>query len=162
MYACPCGYYGDPLHECNCSQREIDRYLGKISFPLLDRIDIHLEVAPVDYVDLKREVELEKSHQVKKRVINAREIQLKRFKNKDILNNSQMSNKEIKFSCRLDKATEKIMKMAFEKYKFSARTYNKILKLSRTIADLEGSKDIESAHLLEAIRYRSLNDKYWG
>src|SRR5699024_9238418 len=162
MNPCPCGYYGDPLHECNCTQREIDRYLGKISYPLLDRIDIHLEVSPVDYIDLKDDKVLETSQDVRKRVEDARNIQLSRYREKKKFNNAQISNTQIKDYCRLADSTEKIMKLAFKKYKFSARTYNKILRVARTIADLEGVKNIEDAHLLEAIRYRSLNNKYWG
>ncbi len=163
MNPCPCGYFGgDPLHECTCSQRDIDRYLGKISFPLLDRIDIHLEVLPVDYTDLKSENNPESSCDIRKRVKNARDIQLNRYKKDNIYSNSQISNKNIKKYCKLSKSSEKIMKMAFDKYKFSARTYNKILKVSRTIADLNGKENICDEHLLEALRYRTLNNKYWG
>lgn len=162
MNPCPCGYYGDPLQECSCTQGSIDRYLGKISNPLLDRIDIHLEVSPVNYKDLQNESNLETSEDIRKRVEKARDIQLNRYRQEKIFSNSQISNKEIKKHCSLSSSTEKIMEMAFKKYKFSARTYNKILKVSRTIADLEGTKNIEDTHLLEAIRYRSLNNKYWG
>ncbi len=162
MNPCPCGYFGDPLHECHCSQRDIDRYLGKISHPLLDRIDIHLEVSPVKYDELKINTPSESSDIIRKRVNTARSIQLKRFSNRDIYNNSQMTSKDLKQYCKLSKATEEIMESAFKKYKFSARTYTKILKVARTIADLDHKEDIADIHLLEAIRYRNLNKKYWG
>lgn len=162
MQACPCGYYGDPLHECTCSQRDIDRYLGKLSYPLLDRIDMHLEVSPVNYKDLKEEKNLESSNDIRNRVIQARDIQFNRYKDDSVFSNSQISNRDIKKYCKLSNSSERIMKLAFEKYKFSARTYNKILKVSRTIADLDNSNNIQDIHLLEAIRYRSLNNKYWG
>lgn len=162
MNPCPCGYYGDPLHECTCSQREIDRYLGKVSYPLLDRIDIHIEVSPVKYMDLKRESKSESSRQIRERVKMARDIQFNRYREIGIFNNSQISSKEIKEHCKLSDSSEIIMKQAFEKYKFSARTYNKILKVARTIADLSNEEEIKDNHILEAIRYRTLNDKYWG
>ncbi len=162
MNPCPCGYYGDPLHECTCSQRDIDRYLGKISFPLLDRIDIHFEVQPVNYDELKNVSKAETSSIIRDRVNRAKMIQLERFKENKIYSNSQISHKDMKRYCQLKKSTENIMELAFKKYKFSARTYNKIIKVARTIADLEGSNNIEDNHILEAIRYRTLNNKYWG
>jgi len=162
MNPCPCGYLGDPLHECKCSQRDIQRYLGKISHPLLDRIDIHLEVQPVKYDDLKTEINGESSSQIRDRVKRAREIQLDRFRRDKIYTNAQMSNKLIKKYCNLSPSSEKIMAQGFKKYKFSARTYNKILRVSRTIADLAGERDITDSHVLEALRYRSLNINQWG
>ena len=162
MNPCPCGYYGDPLHECTCSQRDIDRYLGKISFPLLDRIDIHFEVQPVNYEELKNISKAETSKEVRTRVNNAKNTQLLRFKDDNMSSNSQIRNKDMGKYCSLKESSESIMELAFEKYKFSARTYNKIIKVARTIADLEGEKDIEDNHILESIRYRTLNNKYWG
>lgn len=162
MNPCPCGYYGDPLHECTCSQGNIDRYLGKISNPLLDRIDIHIEVAPVDYKDLKDTKKEETSLAIRERVRKAREIQLNRFKKDKIFSNSQIPNKNINKYCVLTSSSEKIMNQAFNKYKFTGRTYNKLLKVSRTIADLDGKELIEDRHILEAIRYRTLDNKYWG
>lgn len=162
IQACPCGYFGDPLHECTCSQRDIDRYLGKISNPLLDRIDIHIEVLPVEYKDLQLETEEESSSSIRDRVENTRNIQLDRYKKSKIYSNSQLSNKGVKKYCKLSKTSEKIFERAFQRYKFSARTYNKILKVARTIADLDKSENIEENHLLEAISYRTLNNKYWG
>lgn len=162
MNPCPCGYYGDPFHECTCSQNSIDRYLAKLSNPLLDRIDIHIEVLPVDYKDLQGDRKVETSEDINARVNKSREIQLERYKKANIYSNSQLSPKDIKKHCRLNKGAEKILKEAFKKYRFSARTYNKVLKVSRTIADLDGEDLIIEKHILEAIRYRSLDNKYWG
>ncbi|WP_353093866.1 YifB family Mg chelatase-like AAA ATPase [Tissierella praeacuta] len=162
MNPCPCGYYGDPLHECTCTQGNIDRYLGKISNPLLDRIDIHIEVLPVKYDDLKGDKEEESSSTIRERVKKARDIQLNRYKDHKIFTNSQIPNKYIKKYCKLTNSSEKIMNQAFTKYKFSGRTHNKLLKVSRTIADLEGEEIIQDRHILEAIRYRTLDSKYWG
>ncbi|WFA09777.1 YifB family Mg chelatase-like AAA ATPase [Tissierella sp. Yu-01] len=162
MNPCPCGYYGDPLHECTCSQNSIDRYLGKISYPLLDRIDIHIEVSPVKYKDLHNEYQTDSSNVIRERVQKAREIQLDRYMKEDIYNNSQIPNKYIKKYCKLSQSSENILKSAFTKYKFSARTYNKLLKVARTIADLDSKENIEDKHILEAIRYRTLDNKYWG
>lgn len=162
MNPCPCGYFGDPLNECTCSQGSIDRYLGKISNPLLDRIDLHIEVSPVKYKDLANDVIEETSEIIRERVEKAREIQLKRFKDKSIFSNSEMPNKEIKKHCKLSHSSEEILNFAFNKYKFSGRTYNKLLKVSRTIADLDGVEVIGDKHILEAIRYRTLDNKYWG
>jgi len=162
MNPCPCGFYGDPFHECTCTQGNIDRYLGKISNPLLDRIDIHIEVLPVEYNDLKGNNDEEKSSVIRERVKNARNIQLNRYKSQKIFTNSQISNRDIKKYCKLTAGSEKIMNQAFEKYKFSGRTYNKLLKVSRTIADLDGEEIIQDKHILESIRYRTLDSKYWG
>lgn len=162
MNPCPCGFLGDPLHECICSQGQIDRYLGKISNPLLDRIDIHIEVSPVKYNDLQNQNNEESSAVIKARVKKARDIQLKRFKNNKIFSNSQIPPKDMKKHCKLTGDSEDIMNQAFEKYKFSGRTYNRLLKVSRTIADLDGEEKIQDRHILEAIRYRTLDNKYWG
>lgn len=162
MNPCPCGYYGDPYHECSCTQGIIDRYLSKISNPLLDRIDIHIEVLPIDYKDLKDDRELDTSEEIRARVNKARRIQLGRYKDKNIYSNSQLGTKDIKKYCKLTREAEAIMKQAFKRYRFSARTYNKILKVGRTIADLDEDHIIRDKHILEAIRYRSLDNKYWG
>ena len=162
MNPCPCGYYGDPFHQCNCAQKNIERYLNKVSHPLLDRIDIHIEVIPVKYKDLTKDVNTESSVTIKERVIEARERQLFRYKGKGIYSNSQLTPKLLKKYCILTSEAESIMKQAFNKLKFSARSYNKILKVSRTIADLDKKKKISETHILEAIQYRSLDKKYWG
>ncbi|SCL83209.1 YifB family Mg chelatase-like AAA ATPase [Sporanaerobacter sp. PP17-6a] len=161
MNLCPCGHYGDPYHPCNCSQISIDRYLNRISSPLLDRIDIHVEVLPVKYKDLIGKGKEESSLIIRERVNIARERQVKRYKDERIYSNSMLSPKNIKKYCLLDKKAEDIIKEAFKKFKFSARSYNKILKVSRTIADLDGKEFIEDNHILEAIQYRNLEQKYW-
>ncbi|WP_352404558.1 ATP-binding protein [Sporanaerobacter acetigenes] len=162
IHPCPCGYFGDPYHECTCSESSIEKYLSKISNPLLDRIDIHTEVMPVDYSDLEKNIKAESSKNIKKRVDEARKIQIERYRNEGIYSNGQLSSKNIKKYCKLNSGAEKIMKEAFKKFKFSARSYNKILKVARTIADLDGEKNIMEKHVLEAIQYRSLDKKYWG
>ena len=162
MNPCPCGYYGDPYHECTCSQASIDRYLGKVSNPLLDRIDIHIEVMPVNYSELKIDRNIETSKEIRDRVNKAREIQYYRYKEDNIFSNSELEPRNIKKYCRLTPEAESIFKKAFKKYRFSARSYDKILKVSRTIADLDEKDIISEIHILEAIRYRTLDNKYWG
>ncbi|MDO5028050.1 MAG: YifB family Mg chelatase-like AAA ATPase [Bacillota bacterium] len=162
MNPCPCGYLGDPNHECTCSQREISNYLGKISAPILDRIDIHVEVNPVPFDDLASAAKAESSASILARVERARNIQLQRFKGKKIYSNSQIPDKLIHQYIEIHPSLKKLIEMAFKKYKFSGRAYNKILKVARTIADLEGSDQIKDSHLLEAISYRSLASQYWG
>lgn len=162
MNPCPCGYLGDPLHSCSCSQGNIDRYLGKISHPLLDRIDLHIEVMPVKYDDLKMEIESRSSIEMKKAVDDARKRQADRFFGTSIYCNASMGNKDIKKYCKLNKSCEEIMRVAFDKYRLSGRSYNRILKVARTIADLDSSEAIREDHLLEAISYRGLEKKYWG
>lgn len=159
---CPCGNYGSPTENCTCSQQQIQRYLSKISGPILDRIDIHVEVEPVNFKDLASKEKPESSLEIRKRVEKAREIQLERYKKEKIYSNASLSANQIKKYVILDAKLEKIIEFAFSKFKFSARSFNKILKLTRTIADLEGSEKIEEKHLLEAIRYRSIGNKYWG
>lgn len=159
---CPCGYYGDPNHECTCSPNEISRYLGRISAPMLDRIDIHIEVKPVDFEKLSSTKKAESSASIRERVEKAREIQLDRFKDIGIFANSQIPDKYIDEFIYLDDQCMGIVEMAFNKYNFSGRAYNKILKVARTIGDLEGSKDIMPNHILEAIRYRVIEGNYWG
>ena len=159
---CPCGNFGLQTNECTCSQLQIQKYLSKISGPILDRIDIQVEVEPVKFNELASKDQSETSESIRKRVEKAREMQLKRYKEDKIYSNSQLSARQIKKYIILDEKLEKIIEFAFKKFKFSARSFNKILKLTRTIADLEGSEIIKEEHLLEAIRYRSLNNKYWG
>jgi len=161
MNPCPCGYLGDPTHECSCNQGQIDKYLSKISGPLLNRIDIQLEVYPVKYDDLKDERDEESSAEIKGRIIKARNIQEKRYTEIGIMTNSELSGKYILKYCKIDNESEILLKSAFETLGLSARAYNKILKVARTIADLEECKNIETKHLAEAIQYRSLDRKYW-
>ena len=161
MNPCPCGYLGDPTHECSCTQGQIDKYLGKISGPLLNRIDIQIEVSPVKYEDLNNNNKDESSSEIKKRIIKARTLQQKRYENIGIVTNSELSGKYISKYCKTNKESDQLLKDAFEKLGLSARAYNKILKVARTIADLEQSENIETKHIAEAIQYRSLDRKYW-
>jgi len=161
MNPCPCGYLGDPNHECSCTQGQIDKYLSKISGPLLNRIDIQLEVYPVKYDDLKDERDEESSAEIKSRIIKARNIQEKRYSAIGIMTNSELSGKYILKYCKINNESEILLKSAFETLGLSARAYNKILKVARTIADLEECENIETKHLAEAIQYRSLDRKYW-
>ena len=162
MNPCPCGNYGNPLKECTCSINEIRRYLNKISSPILDRIDIHIEIKPVKYDDLNDDTKSKSSAELKSEVVRAREIQAARYKDEKIKTNALLSTRQMKKYIKLSPEVEKIGQMAFNKYNFSVRSYNKILKMARTIADLEASEEITSKHLLEAVRYRSLDDKYWS
>ena len=163
MNPCPCGYYTDPSKECTCVPPQIQRYMAKISGPLLDRIDIHIEVPAVKYKDLSSEAKGESSAEIRERVIKARKKQLERFKDlKNIYNNGDMGSREIRQFCKLDSAGSDLMKMAMTKLGFSARAYDRILKVSRTIADLENSENILPQHISEAIQYRSLDRELWN
>lgn len=157
MNPCPCGYFGDPNNECSCTLPQIHRYRSKISGPLLDRIDIHIEVPAVKYRDLASRDPGEPSCEIKKRVNQARKIQLDRFKGMKIYCNAQMNNRHIKKFCQIDEASQKLLETAIDKFGLSARAYTRILKVARTIADLEGEENILSHHLSEAIQYRSLD-----
>lgn len=155
MNPCPCGYYGDLTHPCTCSMQDIQRYAGKISNPILDRIDIHIQVNPVRYEELTQEEETETSATIRKRVNAARQRQIARYKETGVRNNAQLTNRLIKKHIQLSDSAQKIVEMAFHQYKFSARSFQKILKLSRTIADLDGADWVDDKHVLEAVRYRS-------
>ena len=159
---CPCGYLGDPLHECKDSMSEILRYQKKISGPMLDRIDIHLDVPAVKVENLTEQIDINgpSSSLIRKRVQKARDIQTKRFKREKIISNSEMSSKLIKKYCSLEKDSLDMLKMAVNKLNLSARSYNKILKVSRTIADLEGSQKIKATHIAEALQYRPKMDSF--
>lgn len=161
MNPCPCGYYGDILRECSCTPAQIKRYLSHISGPLLDRIDIHVEVPKLKYDSLASKISKETSSEIESRVIATRNWQEKRFKSKT-KNNANMSAKEIRIHCKKTAEADILMKSAFYSLGLSARAYNKILKISRTIADLAQSKIIEANHVAEAIQYRSVDRKYWG
>ena len=162
MNPCPCGNYGNPLKECTCSFNEIRRYLNKISSPILDRIDIHIEIKPVKYEDLKDDSKSKSSKDLKKEVVLARNIQRERYKDEPISTNSELNTNQMKKYIHLSEDVEKIAKIAFNKYNFSVRSFNKVIKMARTIADLDQSEEISQNHLLEAIRYRALDDKYWS
>jgi magnesium chelatase family protein len=162
MNPCPCGYYNHPTKDCVCPPGMVQKYLNKISGPLLDRIDIHVEVVPVAYGELSSERTTEKSEKVRERVISAREIQAKRFEGTAIYCNAQMSSKQLKTYCKIDDAGNQLLKTAMEKLNLSARAYDRILKVARTIADLDNSGNIETQHLAEAINYRSLDRENWA
>lgn len=153
---CRCGYYGDPRRPCQCSPQEVKRYRAKLSGPLLDRIDIHLEVPAVDYRELSRERRGESSAVVRERVKRAREIQARRYRRPGKLN-AHLSAREIKKWCQVDETGRKLLETACERLGLSARAYHRILKVARTIADLEGAEAISPAHISEAIQYRSLD-----
>lgn len=158
MNPCPCGYFGDSRHQCTCTPGQIHRYRHRVSGPLLDRIDIHIEVPAVPYKELTTEYSGEKSEDIRKRVAAARDVQLERFKDdKKIYSNGQMKTRHIKKYCKLKPDAQSLLETALHKLGLSARAYTRILKLSRTIADLETSEDIQSYHVSEAIQYRTLD-----
>ena len=161
MNPCPCGFMGAKEKNCTCSPQAISRYIGKISGPLLDRIDIQVEATPVKYQKLNSEEQIENSENIKKRVSMARKIQQDRYKDSKIYSNSQLTPKLIDKYCKLDNEGKTILQNAFERLGLSARAYGRILKVARTIADLSASENIDKNHIAEAIQYRSLDKKYW-
>lgn len=163
MNPCPCGYYNHPEKECVCPSGSVQKYLNKISGPLLDRIDIHIEIVPVPFEKISDKDPAEASSKIRERVIKAREIQVDRFKEEDgIYTNAQMSPKLLNQYALPDKEGLKLLKMAMDKFNLSARAYDRILKVARTIADLDESEKIESRHLAEAINYRNLDRESWA
>lgn len=163
MNPCPCGNYGNPNAECTCTPMQIQKYMGKISGPLLDRIDIHIEVPSVKVSELAQKKPGEQSSSIRQRVVKARERQLQRFSQgtKNIYSNAAMQSKEIREYCRIDHAGEELLKMAMTKLGLSARAYDRILKVAKTIADLADRENIETEHLSEAIQYRTLDRNLW-
>lgn len=157
MNPCPCGYSGDPTRPCTCSPNQVRKYRGRISGPILDRIDLHIEVPAVKYEQLRSDSESEKSESIRMRVCRARDIQLKRLAGEGIYSNSQMKPKHLKRFCRIDEAGQALLDEAVRQLGLSARAYHRIIKVSRTIADLEACENIAPHHLLEAIQYRSLD-----
>lgn len=163
MNPCPCGFFNHPEKECTCPPGGVQKYLNKISGPLLDRIDLHVEVTPVAFSELSSAKQFEKSESIRERVIKAREIQAERYKDSNgVYANAQMSSKQLKEVCAISTAGQNLLKVAMEKLNLSARAYDRILKVSRTIADLSASEDIKPEHLAEAIQYRSLDREGWG
>lgn len=162
MNPCPCGFYGSKEKECTCSPQAIQKYMGKISGPLLDRIDIQVEVTPVKYEKLQGTEKIETSVKIKERVNKARVIQQNRYKELEIHSNSQLTPNLIKKYCKLGEKERQILKKAFETLGLSARAHDRILKVARTIADLDEKENIETSHITEAIQYRNLDKKYWS
>ena len=161
MNPCPCGYYATGVRKCTCTDKAVTRYLNKVSGPLLDRIDIHIEVPSVKYEELSSAIPAEPSEVIRERVNKARDIQVERYKNMNINANSRIPTGMLHEFCALSNEAESLIKKAFTKLGLSPRAYSRILKVSRTIADLDGSEVINSDHVGEAIQYRSLDRKYW-
>ncbi len=162
MNPCPCGYFGHPTKQCICSQNTVRRYLNRISGPMLDRIDLHVEVPPVDYNALSSNAKEETSAEIRTRVNKARQIQQKRYEGTGITCNARLTPKLAKIYCKMTDEAEKYLQMSFDKLGLSARAYDRILKVSRTIADLDANDIIEKRHIFTAISFRSLDRKYWG
>ena len=163
MNPCPCGFYNHPEKDCICGAGVVQRYLSKISGPLLDRIDLHVEVTPVNFSELSSDRPAEKSKSIRERVSAGREIQIARFEDReDVFCNAQMSPNMVRNICKINEAGQALLKQAMEKLGLSARAYDRILKVSRTIADLAQSEEIELEHLAEAIHYRSLDREGWA
>jgi magnesium chelatase family protein len=163
MNPCPCGYFGDPTRECHCTPPMIQRYVSKISGPLLDRIDIHIEVPAVKYKELRAPSSAEDSAAVRQRVIAARKLQLERYcADKKTYANAQMAPKLLRKYCGITADGEKLLENAITRLGLSARAHDRILKVARTIADLDAAEGIEPRHLSEAIQYRTLDRSYWA
>ena len=161
MNPCPCGYYGHPTRKCICGPKAVTRYLSKVSGPLLDRIEIQIEVPPVEFSDLTSQIQEECSADIKKRVNKARYIQQERYKGTGVKCNSGITPAMLNKCCPMDDKAQQLLGKAFDKMGLSARAYDRILKVSRTIADLDQSEVIKSIHIAEAVQYRSLDRKYW-
>ncbi|MDB4324644.1 YifB family Mg chelatase-like AAA ATPase, partial [Crocinitomicaceae bacterium] len=162
MNPCPCGYYNHPDRECTCGENVVKRYLNKVSGPLLDRIDLHVEVTPVNYTDLANDVPKEGSAEIRLRVVKARSLQQCRYESGGLHSNTEMGSKDIREHCALDKNCADLLKNAMNNFGFSARAYDRILKVARTIADLDNKPSIASSHIAEAIQYRSLDRENWA
>lgn len=162
MNPCPCGYYNHPTKECSCSPAAVHRYLGRVSGPLMDRIDLHVEVTPVSREEMSSDEVAESSAVVRERVMRAREVQAKRFQGLGIYTNTMMSSAMLRKFCPLSATARRLLDAAMDRLQLSARAYDRIIKVARTIADLEGEADIQPQHISEAIGYRSLDRESWG
>ncbi len=161
MNPCPCGFFNDPTRECRCTPPQIQRYVSRISGPLLDRIDIHIDVPAVRYQELRGPAPAESSADIRARVAAAGLRQLERFQGQKFYSNGQMPARLIRKFCRIDSDSEKLLETAITRLGLSARAHDRILKVARTIADLEGTEHIASKHLSEAVQYRTLDRTYW-
>jgi magnesium chelatase family protein len=162
MNPCPCGYFNDPTRECKCTPQQIQRYISKISGPLLDRIDIHIDVPAVKFKELASDTPAECSASIRERVIKARIIQRERLQPENIFTNSQMSPRLIRKYCAIDSESKSLLEKVITRLGLSARAYDRILKVSRTLADLEEKEKIETTHVSEAIQYRTLDRNFWA
>ena len=163
MNPCPCGYYNHPDKECSCAPGAVHRYMNRISGPLLDRIDLHVEVTPVSIAEMASAEPGEPSAAIRERVVRARKVQEERFRGVEgVHTNAMMNAKMLRAYCRLDAASAALLERAMERLNLSARAYDRILKVARTIADLAGAAEIGTAHIAEAINYRSLDRESWG
>jgi magnesium chelatase family protein len=162
MNPCPCGYLGDSHHQCKCSPLQIERYMARISGPLLDRIDMHIEVPAVPFAELSASADGTSSSQMREQVNRARAIQHRRFANAHHRLNAQMTSRQLRRFCALDEAGRGLLKQAMDELGLSARAHDRILRVARTVADLEGSERLQPSHVVEAISYRSLDRKLWA
>ena len=162
MNPCPCGFFGHPTRKCICSQNAVRKYLNKISGPMLDRLDLHIEVPPVDYKSLSSAASCETSAQIRERVNKARRIQVKRYEGTGITCNARLTPDMLKEYCKTTDDANEYLRISFDRLGMSARAYDRILKVARTAADLEGSEIIKKSHIFTAISFRSLDRKYWG
>ncbi len=162
MNPCPCGYYGHPTRRCTCSQKMVSKYLNRISGPLLDRLDLHIEVPPVDYHSLNSNTREETSAEIRERVNRARSIQIERYSGTGITCNARLTPSMLKQYCILTPEASRLLQASFDNLGMSARSYDRLLKVARTVADIEASKLIEMQHIAQAIQFRSLDRKYWG
>lgn len=162
MNPCPCGFFGHPTHECICQPAAVRKYLNRISGPMLDRIDLHVEVPPVDYSDLSSAAPGESSAEIQKRVNKARRLQIERYAGTGITCNAHLTSSMLKKYCVMDDGAQKYLKLSFERLGMSARTYDRILKVARTIADLSNEEIIKKEHIFSAISFRTLDKKYWN
>lgn len=162
MNPCPCGNYGSKTKECRCTQVQIDKYRNRISSPLLDRLDIHVEMNEIDYSDLTSREKGESSASIRERVIAARKLQRERYASDGIMFNSQLNTPLMRKYCRMEPDAEDLLHKAYDRFKLSARAYTRVIKVARTIADISGEARINKSHVLEAVQYRGLDEKYWG
>ena len=161
MNPCPCGYYGHPLRECICSPGKVSSYLAKVSGPLLDRLDLHIEVSPVEYASLSTPQPAEGSAEIRARVIAARSVQQERYQGRGYACNAHLPSGDLQRFCQMTDDANALLGQAFDKLGLSARAYDRVLKVARTIADLAGEEAIHSDAIGEAVQYRSLDRKYW-